>query len=776
MKRSLYLSLLTLGWSVLYGQDCNLRLTGHVHRAGSHENLVAATIVQTSTGKTTASNANGDFKLDDLCPGAVTIIISHTGYDSVSRTIQLTASAHIDVDLRPGVTSLQAVSVTGSRSRTNTGFIKELSAGELDEIKGGSLGEILSRMNGVSLLQTGATISKPVIHGLHSSRILTLNNGVRHEGQQWGSEHAPEIDPYIAKRITVIKGVDELRYGSDAIGGVILVEPAPLLTLPGYKAEADALFFSNNNQFVSALLLEQQSKGLPSLTYRVQGSIKKAANVKTPDYRLNNTGLSEQNFSFTAGWRKEHFNSEIYYSRFQTELGIFSGSHIGSLADLTKAIAAARPDRTFTGENTYRIARPSQRVRHHLAKWNTQFDVASNRFTVLITGQYNSRQEYDVVRNTSIETPQIDLSLYTFTQELTWEHPRRSRWSGTVGASAMQQDNSYSGRYLLPNYRAYALGGFAIEKWVNDKWDLQAGMRADFKSMKTNRLLAGSSTLVNHQFAFPTWAASFNAGYKLSNTWKINTNVSATTRPPQVNELLTNGVHHGTGTYEIGNINLKPERSFHWSLNSVYTSPNKNWQAEVTLYRNDINDFIYQQPKPDEPVLTIRGAFPKIEYVSADALLRGMDLAVSTSLSRAIMLSSKYAMLRATNKRLDDWLIGMPADRIINELSVTVPETATLKDNKLSIDMQTVWKQSRVPSSRFGQQDYKAPPAGYHLINAVLSTTLQLAKTPVTFSLSGRNLLNHRYREYLNAFRYFTDERGRNIILKIKLELKHTSN
>jgi iron complex outermembrane receptor protein len=92
---------------------------------------------------------------------------------------------------------------------------------------------------GVTTLQTGSSISKPVIHGLHSNRILIMNNGVRQEGQQWGSEHAPEIDPFIATRLSVVKGAAGVRYGSDAIGGVILVEPEELPFDKSLSGEAE---------------------------------------------------------------------------------------------------------------------------------------------------------------------------------------------------------------------------------------------------------------------------------------------------------------------------------------------------------------------------------------------------------------------------------------------------------------------------------------------------------------------------------------------------------
>jgi iron complex outermembrane receptor protein len=172
--------------------------------------------------------------------------------------VTLAANMHADIDMVPLKGLLAEVTVTTARAQQVTGIRKELSARDLEQTKGFSLAEALSRVTGVAMLQTGATISKPVIHGLHGNRILTINNGVRQEGQQWGNEHAPEIDLFIAGRLTVIKGVDELRYGSDAIGGVILVEPKALRTLPGYNAEFNAGYFTNNRQYIASGVWEQQ--------------------------------------------------------------------------------------------------------------------------------------------------------------------------------------------------------------------------------------------------------------------------------------------------------------------------------------------------------------------------------------------------------------------------------------------------------------------------------------------------------------------------------------
>ncbi len=768
---SLFLFLFLFACTLLFGQECSFRLSGHVHSTVAHENLIGAVV--SLNGRPIVTDANGDFRFDSLCAGDYELVITHTNFDSVARTVQLARNTHLDFDLLPLENVLNEVTITGTKAPAFTGMQKQLSGRELEEAKGGSLAEALSKLNGVTMLQTGSTISKPIIHGLHSNRILTINNGVRQEGQQWGNEHAPEIDPFIANRLTVVKGVDELRYGSDAIGGVILVEPKPLRQTPGYNAEFNTLYFSNNRQYVASGIFEQQVKKLPAFTYRVQGTFRKGANVAMPAYRVNNTALEEKNFSLTAGWRKEHFQTELYYSLFNTQIGIFTGSHIGNLSDLQQAIASKRPDPVFTGDNTYKIDRPSQDITHHLLKSKTSFDVGNSRFNITLAGQYNNRREFDVVRNAAARGAQIDLSILTLSEEIAWEQPKSGNRSGTIGLVAMQQDNSYSGRYLIPNYTSASYGVFAIEKWSKGPWDAHAGLRFDYKNIATRRLRAGTQTLSAYNFDFSTLASSANLGYRILPEWKANVTASLSTRAPHVNELLVDGIHHGTGTYERGNIDLRPERSFNLSLTTSYASKNKAWQADLTLYRNNIRNYIYQQPRPDDPVLTIRGAFPLIEYTATDALLQGVDFTSTFRPVASLSHTFRYSLLRAKNLRTNDWLIWMPSDRVGNELTYSFKNGKKFSDTYFSLELQNTMRQSRVPDEKNGKQDYKEPPPGYTLLNADFSTSFKLRGLRLTVGISGRNLFNTVYREYLNTFRYYTDERGRNIGLRLKINLQH---
>lgn len=753
-------------------QDCSLILKGHVEDLDTREKLSGATLIIPELNKEIVTDAQGDFSFEGLCPGKFTLRISHIGCETVEQKITLSKSRHLDIDMPHKKNTLGEVTVSSIKGTQNTGSKKELGGREMEQVKGQNLAEALSRLNGVSMLQTGSTVSKPVIHGLHSNRILTINNGVRQEGQQWGNEHAPEIDPFIAGKLEVIKGVDELKYGSDAIGGVILVEPKALLSTPGYRAELNAGYFTNNRQWIASGMYEAQPKNLHEFSFRLQGTYKRGANAATPGYRLNNTGSGEKNFSVTAGWKKHVFSTELFYSFFDTKLGIFEGSHIGNRTFFDSAIKNNKPDPVFTGEDTYEIGRPYQKVQHHLLKSKSTLQKGKSKFGLLLSMQKNYREEYDIVRSSSNTKPQHNLAITTISEELSWEHKSSAHFTQLLAANAMQQDNKYAGRYFIPAYRAYYYGGYYIGKFSKQKWDLQAGVRYDNKNLYTNRVLASGQVFDEYGFNFSTTAVSANAGYKITNGLKTNLNISLSSRAPQPNELLSNGMHQGTSTYEVGDINLKPEHSFNINWGNSWSNQSKTFSADLNLYSNSIRNFIYMQPKPDQPVQVISGFLLLNVYQQNDVRLQGIDFTGKWSPAKQFDWQLNYSMLRARNVDSSDWLIRMPADRIANIFSYNFRDGKKLHAAYISAEYNYTFKQTRTPDETYVKQDYKEAPDAYGLVNVDAGTTIQMDHFPVTLSIGIRNLFNTTYRDYLNSMRYFADETGRNFQFRIKIPVQ----
>ena len=263
--------------SSLAGQNCNLNLSGKIVSSENGLTIPQATIELLGTNTTAISDVDGRFEIKNLCSNTYEIRIRFVGYKSLQQSINLFNSQNIEVKLEPEVVALDGVTVEGQKiEQVATLARSQLDKEELFKRGGETLGKSLQGISGINLLQTGPNIAKPIIHGLHSNRILILNNGIRQEGQQWGQEHAPEIDPFVATNLQLIKGAAAVKYGSDAIGGVILVNPPDLPEEAGVAGSLNAIANSNNGLITTSALVEGGVNGLKGFGWRLQGSFKKS--------------------------------------------------------------------------------------------------------------------------------------------------------------------------------------------------------------------------------------------------------------------------------------------------------------------------------------------------------------------------------------------------------------------------------------------------------------------------------------------------------------------
>lgn len=151
------------------------------------------------------------------------------------------------------VQHLEEVVITAGRPGITAGAVSNrISSSEIHRAAGSSLATLLERISGVSSLSTGTTVSKPVIHGMHGNRILIINNGARQTGQQWATDHAPEVDINESGNILVIKGADGVRYGSDALGGIIVTEQPPFAFGQEHPKGRIATFYGSNGHRYAA--------------------------------------------------------------------------------------------------------------------------------------------------------------------------------------------------------------------------------------------------------------------------------------------------------------------------------------------------------------------------------------------------------------------------------------------------------------------------------------------------------------------------------------------
>ncbi|GGF45252.1 TonB-dependent receptor [Echinicola rosea] len=741
-------------------EKCAFDFKGKVVDQESQEPIEGAYIWIKELEKGTITNQNGNFHLHDICEGHYGLSVEFLGYSS--QSLQLNVHDHVNMTIRMVSKEylIDGVEIVGHKDAVNTlNSITHLGKDILDENRGENLGETLKELPGVTTFTTGANISKPVIHGMHSNRIMILNNEVRQEGQQWGVEHAPEVDPFMAEDISVVKGAETVRFGPEAMGGVILVSPPKLPVSAGTSGSATLVGSTNGWNGAAAFSLEGGLKNFQGFGYRLQASSRAGGNIKTPEYYQDNTGMRELNFSGAVGYNTKKLGMELFYSRFATTIGILSDSHTGNSSDLEELIANGRPfsDPDFT----YTVENPRQEVVHQLFKAKGHYHLDNNSVINLkYAFQQNNRQEYDIRRGALNDRAALDLELFTNTIDVSYEHTSNENWNGSIGVSALQQaNNNIPGTGvtpLIPNYDMLNLGAFLIEKYTNGPLELEGGVRYDYRFVDAARYNQGE--LNEQDFTFNNFTAFLGAGYSLNKNWLVTTNLGSAWRPPNINEQFSQGLHHGAAAVEIGDPNLVSEQAIKW-VNTVNFS-NDKLNAELTGYYHKINNYIYLNPTGEEYV-SLRGTFNVYEYLQTDAFFWGMDLSADYTLLPSLSWYIKGSLIRAKNLTEQNYLPFIPADRLETGLVYQAD-----KIGKIEISNLTVFKQRREPDF-----DLAPAPPSYNLWSASINRKLfQKEKSSLKGSLAVNNIFNTEYKDYMNRFRYFTHEMGRNISLRLKYE------
>jgi iron complex outermembrane receptor protein len=754
-------------------QDCGSMIFGVLRDAKDKSVLPGASIKIKELGAVMVTDNDGHYHFNTICNGRYTLQITYVGFKMKEVVVTITGKKELDVSLISATTELSDVHIAGSRmERKPLQVTQRLQGRELEMTRGESLGEALKIIPGVNSIQTGPNISKPVIQGMYGNRVLISNAGVRQEGQQWGSEHAPEVDPFVASQITVVKGAASVQYGADAIGGVVLVEPAALNYQAGLGGKVNLAAMSNGGLGALSMQLEDSPDRNNHFSWRLQGTARIAGNSKTPNYYLDNTGLREYNGALSLGYQNNGWAAELFASTFNTQVGIFTGSNVGSTADRNNAITRSEPLEIYQSNLNYDIKRPYQKVNHHLAKFKISrlFDNAGT-LNVQYSYQQDYREEYDIVRASSEDKYQYQFDLSTQVGDVYFEHKQVAGFSGRVGVNGIFQRNFYDGAYLIPFFRSYNGAAYLIEHWHKGDLELEGGLRYDQKWMRATKRINprdNNSPLEQPEFNFSQVTGTLGAAYNLPDGYRITATAARGWRPPAINELFIEGVHQGNAAFERGDRTLQDESSL--NLSAGISRKTGKLTGEINIYQNQIDNYIYLQPQLDtqgQPIfeITQRGGFLSYQYVQVNAKFSGIDAQIGYQLTQALKVTGKYAMVRAYNKQTDDHLIYIPSDRATGMISYQLADTRIFRSTLVDLSVTHVARQSHVRDD----QDFAPAPAGYTLIDAAISTSIPVHGYRWNLGLSVNNLLNKEYRDYLNRFRYYSADIGRNIALRLQI-------
>lgn len=785
VRKMKLLSFIASIWLIapILGQDapCNRSVTGQVLDIDTNEPLPFATVKIQGTQNGAVSDENGLFKITEICDDEIDLEVRFVGYKTVVHHHDFHHSSPV-IYMASDETLLESVVVEEDLNAHALKTIEpiDIKVESLEAI-GVNAGDLFAQSSGVSTLKTGQNIIKPIVHGLHSNRVLIINNGVRHSYQAWGAEHGVEIDASQIYRIELIKGASTVRYGADALGGVILFN-APQ---PSFSTKLNGKLnggFQSNGRSVSGEL--SINEGYERAAWNASISGTRQGDLKAANYQLTNTGKEE--FGATAGGRF-HFpilDINVYLSHFEQTLGILRGSVSDNLEGLADAIGAEVPSNTKPF--SYDINNPKQETVHDLLKLETSLFLGEQQFDFQYAFQRNLRSEFDVRRGTNNERPAIDLRLITHTIDLDWDHPSTGAWAGTLGIQFFNQNNdNLPGTNTIPfvpNYNTNNLGFFSIESYTSGNTTYEAGIRFDLMHLNV-RGRDSDNDIYRDNLNYQNF--TFTLGFvKELEHLTLRSNIGTAWRAPNINELYSFGKHQsvfefGLWRYELFPANdsistrvvlsneekqVKSEKGLKWITTFSYVKNGLSF--EVTPYVNWIRNYFFLRPYGITE--TVRGAFPYFIHDQTDALYSGIDLDVTRQWNDSFTSELKASYVYAKDTKNNQRFVGIPPlnIKLILEKKIGLftmalnPEFEAKQTLTPDVIEPDVFAQDGdLPFDRSGTFDFMDAPSSFFLVNASIS----YQKNDLSIKLKGENLLNASYRRYTDNLRYFADDLGINV-------------
>jgi iron complex outermembrane recepter protein len=796
-----------------YNTNAQNRLTGRITNVKTGEAVAGATLYIPELKTGAIANENGVYAIDNLPRAKVIIQVSFIGYKSISENVDLGMTSSMDFTLEEAITEMNEVVVTGTLRTTEITRspvpIVTVSSKELQQNLNTNIIDAISRLPGVSAVTTGPNVSKPFIHGLGFNRVLTLFDGVRQEGQQWGDEHGIDVDENAVDRIEIVKGPASLTYGSDALAGVVNLLPAAPLPEGLIKGHLETNYQTNNGLIGAHVTLAGNKNGF---IWEGVISHKQATNYRNKyDGRVYGTAFNETDFSGYAGLDKRWGYSHLNFSVFNDLQEIPDGSRDSVSRKFTKQITEAdlfRPIVTPGELNSYKITDLHQLVQHYLLYSTNNFIIGKSKLGLTLGYQVSVRREFSHPEYPSI--PGLYLDLKTFTYDIKYSLPEYKGWETTIGLNGMYQANKNKGtEFIIPDYRQLDLGPFVLTSRTYKKLELSAGIRYDIRFYRNDPMYIHSDPLTGFDMqvssqdtsgaenpfygfshTFSGISASLGLTYKFTDRLLIKSNIARGFRAPNILEISANGVHPGTLIYQLGNKDFKPEFSLQEDLGISY-----RWDhisGNLDFYNDNISNYIFNQKilnRSGQDSVIIKGN-QTFRFQQSNAHLFGgeADLDIhpydwfhfenSISVTYAQNNGGKGIHLTDSTK----FLPFIPPLHTNTELRVNFSrKNKRIGSVYLKIGMEYYAKQSRV----FSSNNTETVTPGYTLFNAGAGTDIHNSKgkTVLSVNILANNITDVAYQSNLSRLKYFEQypgnptghsgiyNMGRNISFKLTLPL-----
>jgi len=615
----------------------------------------------------------------------------------------------------------------------------------------------ISRLPGVSIITTGPGIAKPSVRGLSFNRVLVYDQGVRLENQQWGEEHGIGISSSGVESVEVVKGPLYVLYGSDAMGGVVYVQPESYNSSEGISIDYTGVYNSNYNGLTNNLGLSGKSD---NFSYMIRADVIDNGEFSTPDGEIENTWFTQNNLKAGIAYENDNFKSDLRFSLTNSEIGIphMDEEHDDHGDDDHDEHEDEEHD-DHDEEAHY------QELSHSTLTWKNTFDMGNNHILdVVLAHQLNTRKEFGGHEEEEHDDhgdddheeedhddhdeegheegeAELDMELETKSADIRLTMPQSENLNLVIGTNLLSQENKNFGHEeLVPDSEMSDFGLFALGQVnINESSQALIGVRYDSRSI--------SSANTSNDYS------SFNGSIGLKKDFSNSTlrlNLSSGFRAPNLIELFADGVHHGSFQYKRGNINLSAETSLQTDFS--FQINNDDSLISFDLFYNSINDYIYLSPGSE-----FEDGYRVYNYLQQNSKLYGGEIHLNkqTSLSWLKYYSSlEYIFGESSDGEALPFISPLTFNQVFN--------VNFGNDYSLEIDFIAKAKQGRVSL-------FEEKTDGYTLLNLSGVWETELLGNDLDVFWSVDNVFDKEYYDHLSRLKTAgIHEMGRNISVGLK--------
>jgi len=812
LKKHSFIIIFTFISAITFAQH---ELSGTITDSTSKVPLIGVTVYIPDLKLGASTDADGKYTIKNIPKGTFLAVASFIGYASQTKEVAINETASVDFVLETSGSSLKEVIVTGVSSateqKTNPIPISIVNQKDLLQNSATNIIDAIAIAPGVSQMTLGPNISKPIIRGLGYNRVVTVNDGVRQEGQQWFDEFGIEIDEFSVNKVEILKGPASLSYGSDAMAGVINMLAAPPLPEGQIKGKILTNYQTNNGLFAESFNLAGNQKGF---IWDVRYTNKMAHDYQNKfDGYVANSAYSESNAKALVGINRNWGYSHLTLSSFDLKMGIIEGARDSATGKLLQHFPipgpgdsmGIAPSGSFKKYNNFPVIH--QHIRHYKAVLDNSFALGSGRLNFRLGFQQNMRQEANDLTQGDVYNNYFFLR--TLNYDLRYVFPEKNHFEMSVGVNGMKQNSQNLGTaFVIPEYSIFDIGGFAIAKKTYNKLSISGGLRYETRLLQgkdlwvdsTGKRLTGPdnngiANFTAYTSNFSGLSGSFGATYDITKIFYTKLNISRGYRAPTAAESGANGIHDGTPFYEIGDHKLKAESSMQYDFSLGMNS--KDVWIELTGFVNNINNYIFAEKlhsvfggdsMRSDPALASVDTCKTFKYIQGNAVLTGGEAVVNIRPRNVKWLNfdNSFSFVSAIQKNQPDstkYLPYTPPPKLRSELKFIYTKSKTFKNAYVKVGMDYYFEQNKI-YYKYGNET--VTPA-YMLINAGIGTDICSAKgtTLCSVYIYGGNLGDVAYQSNMSRLKYADPNNvtgrigvynmGRNISLKLIIPLNFKS-